>query len=63
MSNMRASGKDEAARVKPARKMSLEAALEYIQADELVEVCPSSIRIRKRYLKENDRKRNTRKEG
>ncbi len=63
MSNMRASGKDEAARVKPARKMSLEAALEYIQADELVEVCPSSIRIRKRYLKENDRKRYARKEG
>ncbi len=63
MSNMRASGKDEAARVKPARKMSLEAALEYIQADELVEICPSSIRIRKRYLKEIDRKRYARKEG
>ena len=63
MTNMRASGKDEAARVKPARKMSLEAALEYIQADELVEICPSSIRIRKRYLKETDRKRNARKGG
>jgi GTP-binding protein len=41
--------------------MSLEATMEYIQADELVEICPKSIRIRKRQLKEIDRRRNERK--
>jgi len=61
LSNIRASGKDEAAKVRPARKMSLEATMEYIQADELVEICPKSIRIRKRQLKEMDRRRNERK--
>ena len=61
LSNVRASGKDEAAKVKPARKMSLEATMEYIQADELVEICPNSIRIRKRLLKETDRRRQVRK--
>ncbi|HIJ53680.1 MAG TPA: translational GTPase TypA [Planctomycetes bacterium] len=59
--NVRASSKDEAARVRPARKMSLEASMEYIQEDELVEICPSSIRIRKRLLKEGARRRNGRK--
>jgi len=59
--NVRASSKDEAARVRPARIMSLEASMEYIQEDELVEICPSSIRIRKRLLKETDRRRNDRK--
>ncbi|MEN6386613.1 MAG: translational GTPase TypA [Phycisphaerales bacterium] len=63
MSNMRASGKDEAARVKPARIMSLELAMEYIQGDELVEICPNSIRIRKRFLREEDRRRAARKAG
>jgi GTP-binding protein len=61
LTNIRASSKDEAARVRPARKMSLEAAMEYIQEDELVEICPSSIRIRKRLLKEADRRREGRK--
>jgi len=61
LSNVRASGKDDAAKVRPARKMSLEATMEYIQEDELVEFTPKSIRIRKRFLKESDRKRNTRK--
>ncbi len=61
LSNIRASGKDEAAKVEPARKMSLEATMEYIQADELVEICPNSIRIRKRLLKEADRRRHERK--
>jgi GTP-binding protein len=61
MSNMRASGKDEAARVKAARIMSLELSMEYIQANELVEICPNSIRIRKRFLKEEDRRRAARK--
>jgi GTP-binding protein len=57
LTNIRAAGKDDTARIKPARKMSLEAAMEYIQDDELVEICPSSIRIRKRLLKEADRRR------
>ena len=61
LTNMRASGKDESARVRPARKMSLELAIEYIQDDELVEACPQSIRIRKRLLKEADRRREGRK--
>ncbi len=61
--NVRASSKDDAARVRPARKMSLEASMEYIQGDELVEICPNSIRIRKRLLKETDRRRQRRKTG
>jgi GTP-binding protein len=61
LTNMRAAGKDDAAQVRPARKMSLELAMEYIQSDELVEVCPNSIRIRKRFLKEEDRRRAARK--
>ena len=61
LTNMRASGKDESAKIRPARKMSLEATMEYIQEDELVEITPKSIRIRKRFLKEADRKRNARK--
>ncbi len=61
ISNIRASGKDEAAKVRPARKMSLEATMEYIQGDELVEICPNSIRIRKKLLKETDRRRYKRK--
>ena len=61
LTNVRASGKDDAAKVRPARKMSLELALEYIQEDELVEICPNSLRIRKRLLKEGDRRRQTRR--
>jgi GTP-binding protein len=61
LTNMRASGKDDSAKIRPARKMSLEATMEYIQEDELVEITPKSIRIRKRYLKESDRKRSARK--
>ncbi|MHC4742003.1 MAG: translational GTPase TypA [Planctomycetota bacterium] len=61
LTNIRAAGKDDAAKVRAARKMSLEVALEYIQEDELVEVCPNSIRIRKRLLKEADRRRDARK--
>ncbi|MBN2270877.1 MAG: translational GTPase TypA [Sedimentisphaerales bacterium] len=63
LTNVRAAGKDDAAKVRTARKMSLEVALEYIQEDELVEICPSSIRIRKRLLKEADRRRQGRKES
>ncbi len=63
LTNMRASGKDESARVRPPRIMSLEAHLEYIQEDELVEITPKHIRMRKRLLKENDRRRAARKRG
>jgi GTP-binding protein len=61
LTNIRAAAKDDAARVKPARILSLEAALEYIQEDELVEITPTSIRLRKRRLKEADRRRDARK--
>ncbi len=61
LTNVRAAGKDDAAKVRPARIMSLEVALEYIQEDELVEICPSSIRIRKHLLKEADRRRQARR--
>jgi len=54
---MRATGADEKMRIAPAIKFSLEEALEYIQSDEYVEVTPKSIRLRKIYLTENERKR------
>jgi len=57
LTNMRASGSDEKMRIAPAIRFSLEEALEYIQGDEYVEVTPLSIRLRKVYLDENDRKR------
>lgn len=57
MSNMRSSGADEKMKIAPALKFSLEEALEYIQADEYVEVTPKSLRIRKIHLTENERKR------
>lgn len=65
LTNMRASGTDEATVLVPAVKMSLEQALEFIDDDELVEVTPQSIRLRKRHLTENDRRRANRgpKEG
>lgn len=61
LSNVRSSGKDDAARVRPPRLMSLEALLEYIQEDELVEITPKFIRVRKRQLKETDRRKSARK--
>jgi len=61
LTNVRSSSKDDAARVRPPRIMSLEVCLEYISQDELVEVCPKSIRIRKRLLKEGDRRRSGRR--
>ena len=63
LTNMRASGTDANVKIAPARKFSLEEALEYIQKDEYVEVTPKSIRMRKIYLDENERKRKTNKEG
>ncbi len=60
LTNVRASGTDEAVRLVPAIQMSLEYAVEFIAEDELVEVTPKSIRLRKRYLKENERKKASR---
>jgi GTP-binding protein len=57
LTNIRASGSDEKMRIAPALRFSLEEALEYIQSDEYVEVTPKSIRLRKVFLKEADRKR------
>ncbi len=57
LTNMRASGTDEATTLVPCIKKTLEQALEFIDDDELVEVTPQSIRLRKRHLTENDRKR------
>ena len=61
LTNIRASGSDDAIILTPALEYTLEQALEFIEDDELVEVTPKSIRIRKRYLTENDRKRHSRK--
>jgi GTP-binding protein len=61
LSNMRTTSSDENIILKPARKMSLEQALEYIEEDELVEVTPTSIRLRKEMLSENERKKAGRK--
>ena len=57
LTNMRASGTDDKARITPPRKFTLEEALEYIQEDEYVEVTPQSIRLRKILLDETSRKR------
>jgi GTP-binding protein len=60
LTNMRASGSDENVILKPPREMTLEAALEYIEEDELVEITPQNIRMRKILLRESDRRRDTR---
>ena len=60
LTNFRAAGKDDALALTPPVKMSLEQALEFIEDDELVEVTPNQIRLRKKALTENDRKRASR---
>ena len=60
LTNIRASGTDKAAAFKPARQMTMEISLEFIEDDELVEVTPDAIRLRKRQLTENARKRTQR---
>ncbi|MET0654325.1 MAG: translational GTPase TypA [Pseudoxanthomonas sp.] len=60
LTNVRASGKDDAVVLTPPIELTLEYAVEFIADDELVEVTPKSIRIRKRYLTENERKRSSR---
>jgi len=57
LTNVRASGTDEAVRLVPPIQMSLEYAVEFIDDDELVEITPKSIRLRKRHLQENERRR------
>ena len=57
LTNMRASGSDKNILLKPPRQMTLEIALEYIESDELVEVTPTKIRLRKKELTEEGRKR------
>lgn len=57
LTNVRASGTDEAVRLTTPIRLTLEAAVEFIDDDELVEITPQSIRVRKRYLTENERKR------
>jgi len=61
LTNMRAASKDATVVLKAPHRFTLEGALEYVEADELVELTPESIRLRKRYLKEADRKRSRRK--
>src|SRR5213078_4297339 len=57
LSNMRSKGSDENIQLEPPRELTLEAALEYIEDDELIEVTPKSIRLRKRMLPASQRKR------
>ena len=57
LTNMRASGSDDAVKLAPPRRMTLEAALDWINNDELIEVTPKNVRLRKRYLKAVERKR------
>ena len=63
LTNMRATGSDRNILLKPPRRMSLEEALEYIEEDELVEVTPDVIRLRKIFLSEHDRKRQSRQKS
>jgi GTP-binding protein len=60
LTNVRASGKDEAINLTPPIQLTLESAIEFIADDELVEITPKSIRLRKRFLKEHERKREAR---
>jgi GTP-binding protein len=63
LTNFRVSGKEDAIKLTPPLVMTLEQAIAYIEEDELVEVTPKSIRLRKRYLDENERKRMSKKAG
>ena len=62
LTNIRAASADKSIILKPPRQMTLEQALEYIEEDELVEVTPGAIRMRKILLKESDRKKQARQE-
>ena len=60
LTNFRVSGKEDAIKITPPIDLTLEYAVEFIDDDELVEITPKSIRMRKRYLKEHERKRASR---
>jgi GTP-binding protein len=60
LTNMRSKGTDDAIQLEPPRQLTLESALEYIEDDELIEVTPTAIRLRKRMLSASDRKRTSR---
>jgi len=63
LTNFRVSGKEDAIKITPPIELSLEYAVEFIEEDELAEITPKSIRLRKRHLKEHDRKRASREGG
>jgi GTP-binding protein len=63
LTNIRASGSDDAIKLTPPRRLTLETAIEWIAEDELVEVTPKSVRVRKRHLTESDRKLATKKKS
>ncbi len=63
LTNMRAAGSDENVLLEPPRQITLESAIEFIDDDELVEVTPAAIRLRKRHLKAHERKKASRKAG
>ena len=63
LTNVRSSGTDEAVRLVPPVELTLESAVEFIDDDELVEITPKCIRLRKRHLIEHERKRALRAEG
>jgi GTP-binding protein len=63
LTNMRAAGSDENVKLPPPEELSLERAIEFIEDDELVEVTPASIRLRKRLLNETDRLRLRKREA
>ena len=62
LTNVRASGKDDAILLTPPIQLTIEYAVEFIDEDELVEVTPQSIRLRKRFLKEHERRRAARED-
>jgi GTP-binding protein len=60
LTNFRVSGKEDAIKITPPIELTLEYGVEFIEDDELVEITPKSVRLRKRHLKEHDRKRASR---
>jgi len=61
LTNMRSSGNDDAITLAPAVKYSIEEALDFIENDELIDITPKNVRLRKKYLTKTDRVRNARK--
>ena len=62
LTNMRSKSSDENIQLEPPRELTLEGALEYIESDELIEVTPAAVRLRKRMLSGTDRKRMSREQ-